>query len=90
MDAFYEEDERILGHAADYDIDGAQGAAWSYRAPLEDMAAIGDVLSFEPDRVEVILDGHRLELEPGQKVVSHGVDRDLDIGEAGVLTAVLD
>jgi uncharacterized protein (DUF427 family) len=155
MDAFYEEDERILGHAADpyhridirrasrhlvvragdrvvadttrplvlyesgfaarwyvpradvagdeltavdfqtfcpykgiasyYDIDGVSRAAWSYRAPLDDMAAIADLVSFEPDRVEVTLDGERLELEPGQHVVSHGIDRDLSIGEAGAL-----
>jgi uncharacterized protein (DUF427 family) len=157
MDAFYEEDERILGHAADpyhridirrtsrhlvvragdhviaetrnplvlyesgfaarwyvpradvvgdalnavdfqtfcpykgiasyYDIDGLTRAAWSYRAPLDDMAAIGDLVSFEPDRVEVTLDGERLELAPGQNVVSHGIDRDLSVGEAGVLVA---
>jgi uncharacterized protein (DUF427 family) len=158
MDAFYEEDERVLGHAADpyhridvrrtsrrlvvrsadrvvadtsaplvlyesgfaprwyvprddvvadaltptepqtfcpykgiasyYAIDGVQGAAWSYRAPFDDMAAIGDLVSFEPDRVEVTLDGERLELEPGQDVVSHGIDRNLSVGEAGALASV--
>ena len=51
------------------------------------MSAIGDLVSFEPDRVEVTLDGERLELEPGQTVVAHGIDRDLSIGEAGALTA---
>jgi uncharacterized protein (DUF427 family) len=76
------------GIASYYDIGDAADAAWSYRAPLDDMAAIGDLVSFEPDRVEVTLDGERLELEPGQNVVSHGVDRNLDIGEAGALTAV--
>jgi uncharacterized protein (DUF427 family) len=76
------------GVASYYDVDSAQNAAWSYRAPFDDMAAIGDLVSFEPDRVEVTLDGHRLELEPGQTVTSHGVDRNLDIGEAGALTAV--
>ena len=159
MDAFYEEDERILGHAADpyhridirhtsrhlvvragdrvvadttsplvlyesgfaprwyvpredvvaealtpadpqtfcpykgiasyYDIDGVKQAAWSYRAPVDDMAAIGDLVSFEPDRVEVTLDGERLALEPGQTVVSHGVDRNLSVDEAGALAAVV-
>ncbi|HYB29540.1 MAG TPA: DUF427 domain-containing protein [Solirubrobacteraceae bacterium] len=76
------------GIASYYDIDGAQNAAWSYRAPLDDMAAVGDLVSFEPDRVEVTLDGERLELEPGQNVASHGIDRNLDIGEAGALTTV--
>ena len=79
---------RTKGIASYYDIDGARNAAWSYRAPLDEMAAIGDLVSFEPDRVEVTLDGRRLELEPGQNVVSHGIDRNLDIGEAGALTAV--
>jgi uncharacterized protein (DUF427 family) len=73
------------GIASYYDIDGIDKAAWSYRAPFDDMAAIGDLVSFEPDRVEVTLDGERLEAEPGQTVVSHGVDRDLGIGEAGAL-----
>jgi hypothetical protein len=53
------------------------------------MAAISGLVSFEPDRVEVSLDGERLQLEPGQNVVSHGIDRNLDTGEAGALTAVL-
>jgi uncharacterized protein (DUF427 family) len=76
------------GVATYYDVADARHAAWSYRAPFDDMAAIGELVSFEPDRVEVTLDGERLELEPGQTVVAHGVDRDLTIGEAGVTLAV--
>jgi uncharacterized protein (DUF427 family) len=71
------------GIASYYDIDGATHAAWSYRAPFDDMAAIGDLVSFEPDRVEVTLDGERLALEPGQNVVSHGIDRNLSVDEVG-------
>ena len=77
------------GIASYYDIDAVRNAAWSYRAPLEDMATIGDLVSFEPDRVEVTLDGERLVLEPGQNVTSHGIDRNLDIGEAGALIAAV-
>jgi uncharacterized protein (DUF427 family) len=73
------------GIASYYDIDGVRNAAWSYRAPIDGMAAIGEMVSFEPDRVEVTLDGERLEAEPGHTVVSHGIDRDLGIGEAGAL-----
>ncbi|MEU9662935.1 hypothetical protein [Streptomyces chartreusis] len=40
------------------------------------------MVSFEPDEIEVSLDGVRLRLEPGQNVVSHGVDRNLDLDEA--------
>ena len=39
------------------------------------------MVSFEPDRVEIFLDGKRLELESGQKVAPHGVDRGLDVDE---------
>jgi uncharacterized protein (DUF427 family) len=127
MDGFYEEDDRILGHAADpyhridirhtsrvvadstrplvlyesgfaprwyvprddvvaealtsaevqtfcpykgiasyYDIGEIGHAAWSYRAPLDDMAAIGDLVSFEPDRVEVTLAGSASSSGPGR------------------------
>jgi uncharacterized protein (DUF427 family) len=77
------------GIASYYDIGEARSAAWSYRAPLEEMAAIGDLVSFEPDVVEVTLDGQRVQLDPGQNVTAHGVDRNLDIGEAGALSHVL-
>ena len=76
------------GIASYYDIDGIGHAAWSYRAPFDDMAEIADLVSFEPDRVEVTLNGERLEPQPGQNVTPHGVDRDLTIGEAGALRAV--
>jgi hypothetical protein len=52
------------------------------------MAAIGDLVSFEPDRVDITLDGRRLEPAPGQNVTAHGIDRDLTIGEAGALSGV--
>jgi uncharacterized protein (DUF427 family) len=153
MDAFYEEDERILGHAADpyhridirrssrhlvvrkddrvvadthaplvlyesgfaprwyvpradvvrealrsvklqtfcpykglasyYDIGDARNAAWSYRAPFEAVARIGDLVSFEPDQVEITLDGQKLEPVPGQTVIPHGPDRNLSVDEVG-------
>lgn len=73
------------GIASYFDIEGVPNAAWSYRAPLDEMAAIGDLVSFEPDRVEVTLDGERLDAAPGQTVVSHGIDRDLTIGEVGAI-----
>jgi uncharacterized protein (DUF427 family) len=147
MDAFYEEEERVLGHAADachridirrtarelivqagddalaethrplvvyesgfaprwyvpredvhqellqpverqtfcpykglcsyYDAGGASRAAWSYRRPYREVDRIGDLISFEPDRVTITIDGERLEPAPGQRVVPHGPDRDL-------------
>ena len=43
---------------------------------------ISDLVSFEPDIVSVQLDNRQLHLEPGQSVIPHGPDRDLDVGEA--------
>ena len=151
MDAFYEEDERILGHAADpyhridirqasrhlvvrhgdrivadtkrsvvlyesgfaprwyvlradidesaltpvklqtfcpykglcsyYSIGDARQAAWSYPNAYPEVGRISDHVSFEPDIVAVLLDGAQLRLEPGQLVVPHGPDRNLDLAE---------
>ncbi|OCB21078.1 hypothetical protein A5674_03680 [Mycobacterium malmoense] len=151
MDAFYEEDERIVGHAADayhridirstsrhllvrdgdrviadtqhplalyesgfaprwyvpradiddsalelvdtqtfcpykgicsyYDIGGRKRAAWSYLNAWREVTRVTDLVSFEPDRIDVYLDGERLQLEPGQTVIPHGVDRGLDTDE---------
>jgi uncharacterized protein (DUF427 family) len=149
MDAFYEEDERIVGHAADnyhridirqssrqlivrhrdriigetrrplvlyesgfaprwyvtredvdesaltpvqhqsfcpykglcsyYDIGDARLAAWSYPKAYLEVGRISNFVSFEPDMVSVELDGAPLHLEPGQTVIPHGPDRDLDV-----------
>jgi uncharacterized protein (DUF427 family) len=151
MDAFYEEDERILGHAADryhridirrtsrrlvarsgervvadttgamvlyesgfaprwyvpradiddsaltvneaqtfcpykgicsyYDIGETRRAAWSYRNAFTEVVRISDFISFEPDKLTVLVDDQQIHLEPGQNVVSHGVDRDLTVDE---------
>ena len=53
------------------------------------MAAIGDLVSFEPEKVQVMLDDERLELEPGQNVTAHGIDLNLSIDEAGGLETVI-
>jgi len=152
MDAFYEEDQRIVGHAADiyhridirktsrhlavrhgdqviadstrplalyesgfaprwyvpradvdeaaltpaegqtfcpykglcsyYDIGEARRAAWSYEDAWTEVRRVSGLVSFEPDKIEVYLDGARLRLEPGQSVVPHGIDRDLTLSEA--------
>jgi uncharacterized protein (DUF427 family) len=152
MDAFYEEDERIVGHAADnyhridirqssrhlvvrhqdrviadstgplalyesgfaprwyvpradidtaaltpvegqtfcpykglcsyYDIAEAGRAAWSYEDAYAEVGRVNGLVSFEPDKIEVHLDGIRLRLEPGQTVIPHGVDRNLSLDEA--------
>lgn len=151
MDAFYEEDERIVGHAADpyhridirqtsrrlvvrtessviaestgplvlfesgfaprwyvpaadvnmgslkpietqsfcpykgicsyYEIEGIEGAAWSYPEPYVEVKRIGSMISFEADKVDVSLDGVTLRPEPGQVVISHGEDRNLTVSE---------
>jgi hypothetical protein len=42
---------------------------------------VSDFVSFEPDKIDVYLDGKKLALEPGQTVIPHGVDRGLDTDE---------
>jgi uncharacterized protein (DUF427 family) len=158
MDAFYEEDERILGHAADpyhridirrtsrhlvvrdgdrtvadthaplvlyesgfaprwyvsrseivpealeavegqtfcpykgvasyYDVGDARTAAWSYRAPFDEVSRIADMISFYPEKLTITLDGERLEPAAGQTVISHGPDRNLSVDEVGGIELV--
>jgi hypothetical protein len=64
-----------------YDIGDAHRAAWSYRQAYTEVERVSDLISFEPDKITVELDGKQLHLEPGQTVISHGVDRDLTLGE---------
>ncbi len=102
MDAFYEEDDRIVGHAADpyHRIDirttsrhlvvrhrdqviaDARRAAWSYLDAWPEVRAVAGFISFEPGEVTVTLAGRQLRLEPGQRVLAHGIDRNLSLGEA--------
>jgi hypothetical protein len=49
--------------------------------PYPEVGRVGDLVSFEPDKVSVQLDGTPLRLEPGQTVVPHGPDRDLTVDE---------
>jgi len=65
-----------------YDVTGARRAAWSYENAWTEVRRISGMVSFEPDKLEVYLDGTRLQLEPGQSVIPHGVDRDLTTDEA--------
>jgi uncharacterized protein (DUF427 family) len=65
-----------------FDIGRAQRAGWSYEDSWAEVRRISGLVSFEPDRVEVYLDGVRLRLDPGQTVIPHGVDRDLTLDQA--------
>ena len=65
------------GLASYYDIGGARRAAWSYEDAWTEVRRVSGLISFEPDKVEVDLDGGRLRLEPGQSVIPHGIDREL-------------
>jgi uncharacterized protein (DUF427 family) len=71
------------GIASYWDIGETPLAAWSYRAPIAELPRIAGLVSFEPDRVTVTLDGEALLQPPGQNVVAHGIDRDLTIDEVG-------
>ncbi len=69
------------GLASYYDIGDARRAAWSYEAAWPEVRRISGLISFEPDKIPVHLDGTRLRLEPGQTVIPHGPDRDLTTNE---------
>jgi uncharacterized protein (DUF427 family) len=64
-----------------YDIGSHKRAAWSYLNAWPEVGRVTNLVSFEPDKIEVYLDGTRLDLEPGQTVIPHGVDRGLDTDE---------
>jgi hypothetical protein len=67
--------------ASYYDIGERKHAAWSYVGAWTEVARVRNLVSFEPDKIDVYLDGEQLHLEPGQAVIAHGVDRGLDPDE---------
>jgi len=69
------------GLASYYDIGQNKRAAWSYVEAWPEVAHVSGFVSFEPDIVDVYLDGRKLALEPGQAVIPHGIDRGLDPDE---------
>jgi uncharacterized protein (DUF427 family) len=69
------------GLASYYTIGTRKRAAWSYTNAWPEVARVSNLLSFEPDKVDVYLDDRQLHLEPGQSVIPHGVDRGLDTDE---------
>ena len=69
------------GLASYYDIGDRKRAAWCYINAWPEVSRVSNLVSFEPDKVDVYLDGKQLHLEPGQTVVSHGIDRGLDPDE---------
>jgi uncharacterized protein (DUF427 family) len=66
------------GLASYYDIGAHQRAAWSYTDAWSEVERVRNLVSFEPGKIDVYLDGQQLHLEPGQSVVAHGADRGLD------------
>jgi uncharacterized protein (DUF427 family) len=69
------------GIAGYYSVAGTTDAAWFYRGAFPEAARVDDLISFEPDKLEVTLDGKRLTLETGQTVIAHGIDRGLEPDE---------
>lgn len=69
------------GLAGYFDIGAAKRAAWSYPEAWPEVERVSGFVSFEPDVVDVTLDGRKLALEPGQTVTPHGIDRGLDPDE---------
>ena len=69
------------GLADYYTIGEHKKAAWSYVNAWPEVVRVSNLVSFEPDKIDVWLDDQRLHLEPGQTVVPHGIDRGLDPDE---------
>jgi uncharacterized protein (DUF427 family) len=69
------------GLASYYDLGDRKRAAWCYIDAWPEVGRVRNLVSFEPDKVDVYLDDKQLHLEAGQTVVSHGVDRGLDPDE---------
>jgi uncharacterized protein (DUF427 family) len=69
------------GLASYYLVGARRDAAWSYTEAWSEVAAVRNLVSFEPDKIDVWLDDVQLHLEPGQAVVPHGPDRGLDPDE---------
>jgi uncharacterized protein (DUF427 family) len=76
------------GLASYYNIGEHKRAAWCYTNAWPEVAPVRNLVSFEPDKIDVYIDDKQLHLEPGQTVVSHGVDRGLDPDEILQKTAV--
>jgi hypothetical protein len=79
---------RVRRLASYYDVGDARNAAWSYRAPFEEMARIADLVSFEPDIVTITIDSEKLKPATGQTVLPHGPDRNLSVDEIGGIQLV--
>jgi uncharacterized protein (DUF427 family) len=75
------------GLADYYTIGEHKRAAWSYVNAWPESGRVNNLVSFEPDKIEVWLDGQCLHLEPGQSVIAHGIDRGLDPDEVLQRTA---
>ncbi len=69
------------GLASYYTIGGRKRAAWSYINAWAEVGRVSNLVSFEPDKIDVYLDDAQLHLDPGQSVVAHGLDRGLDPDE---------
>ena len=58
------------GLASLYNIGDHKRAAWSYLNAWPEVGRVSNLVSFEPDKIDVCLDGKQLHLEPGKTVIS--------------------
>ena len=76
------------GVARHFDVvaDGrrAAAAAWSYPEALPESARLAGYVSFDPEQLEVTLDGERLRPAAHQQVVATGTDRNLTNSPTGL------
>jgi uncharacterized protein (DUF427 family) len=90
MTVFYEEDERIVGHATDgqtfcpykgmasyYSVGERARAAWPYLNAWPGADRAHNLVSFDPDKIDVFLDGELLHAGPAPTAVDGSIERGL-------------
>ena len=65
-----------------YDVGDVRLGAWTYLQPFREVELIRGYVSFEPDKLEVSIDGRRLEPEPSKQPRFDEPERNLASDEA--------
>ena len=63
--------------ASYYSVGERKRAAWSYLNAWPEVDRVRNLVSFDPDKIDVFLDGELLHPEPAQTAVDGGIDRGL-------------
>jgi uncharacterized protein (DUF427 family) len=70
------------GVASHYDVGSRANAAWSYGRAFPEASRVQDCVSFEPARIDVFLDGKRLDPDPRPTAIAQSTHCGMDPAEA--------